>query len=102
MNVNFFSLIGKGIETSTRFHLLLDCLVLSMCVFIPQAIFFILPAIPEQIVMGTTVMTIGVFFVSLIKLGLMGWWSAQDERDSSMNNKGTSIDVPLNSLNLMR
>ncbi|MBU2895551.1 hypothetical protein [Vibrio hepatarius] len=83
MNVNLFSLIGKGIETSTRFHLLLDCLMISMCIFIPQAIFFILPAISEQISMGTTVMTIGVFFVALTKLGLIGWWSTQDERETA-------------------
>ena len=82
MNVNLFSLIGKGIEVSTRFHLLLDCLMLSMCVFIPQAIFFILPAISEQIAMGTTVMTIGVFFVALTKLCLIGWWSTLDERET--------------------
>ncbi|NOH70297.1 hypothetical protein F0225_02940 [Vibrio pectenicida] len=82
MNVNLFSLIGKGIETSTRFHLLLDCLMLSMCIFIPQAIFFILPAISEQISMGTTVMTIGVFFVVLTKLCLIGWWSTLDERET--------------------
>ncbi|RSD28928.1 hypothetical protein [Vibrio pectenicida] len=82
MNVNLFSLIGKGIETSTRFHLLLDCLMLSMCIFIPQAIFFILPAISEQISMGTNVMTIGVFFVVLTKLCLIGWWSTLDERET--------------------
>ena len=81
MSINLFFLIGKGIKVSTRFHLLMDCLVLAMCVFVPEMIFFILPAIPEHIAMGTMVMTIGIFAVTLTKLGLMGWWSTEDEHE---------------------
>ena len=82
MSVNLLSLISKGIKVSTPFHLMMDFLVLVMCVCIPKMIFFILPAIPEHIAMGTMVMTIGVFMVALTKFGLMGLWSTEDEREA--------------------
>ena len=84
MSVNLLYLISKGIkkEVSTPFHLMMDFLVLVMCVCIPKMIFFILPAIPEHIAMGTMVMTIGVFMVALTSSVLWDGTFSEDERDA--------------------
>ncbi|GLT17537.1 hypothetical protein GCM10007938_13150 [Vibrio zhanjiangensis] len=82
MNIYLFSLISRGIKESTKFHLMMDGLMLTICICVPQMIFFMVPAISEQISLGTLIMTVAVFFVALVKLGLMGWWSTEDERQA--------------------